>query len=130
MVGNYIDLEPLVIDDVSVSFSKENFRADDGYDYPLTVDVTIAFSFWLTPAPKLEFMKFLGQEMFGPNADAKLTAMYSEILAQDPSATPSEKDSSKTSDAIQANTFATSDSALLTKPGTRPVAESTNVVTR
>jgi hypothetical protein len=64
-VGQYMDIEPLVINGIKIGFSKETFVSDSGRHIPIMCDVSIGFDFWLKPAPKLEFMSLLGQEMFG-----------------------------------------------------------------
>lgn len=65
-VGHYIDLEPLVIENIKVNFSKDQFvHPDSGRHLPLVCSVTITFGFWMTPAPKVQFMNLLGAEMFG-----------------------------------------------------------------
>lgn len=64
-IGHYLDLEPLVINNLSIKFSPDTFLHESGLHLPITCTVEIGFKFWMVPAPKLEFMKLLGNEMFG-----------------------------------------------------------------
>lgn len=70
-VGQYMDIEPLVIIGVNTQFSKESFINYKGIDdtvgrhLPIFVTTTIRFKYWLTPAPNLAFTSLLGQELFG-----------------------------------------------------------------
>jgi len=64
--GQSMDIEPLVIQKVDTTFSKETFITADGKHRPIFVETTIAFNFWLTPAPNLEFASLFGEELFGP----------------------------------------------------------------
>lgn len=64
-IGHYIDIEPMVITSMNVTFSRAQWIAPSGRHLPIFCDVNIKFSSWLTPAPKLEFMQLLGTEMFG-----------------------------------------------------------------
>jgi hypothetical protein len=72
-IGQYVDIEPLVIDNIKIGFSKETFVSDSGRHIPITCNVSIQFQFWLKPAPKLEFMALLGQEMFGTESTTNIT---------------------------------------------------------
>lgn len=67
-VGQYMDVEPLVIVGVNTQFSKETFVNGDGRHLPIFVDTTISFKFWLAPAPDLNFVSILGEEVFGPSS--------------------------------------------------------------
>lgn len=68
-VGHYMDIEPLVITGMDISFSKETFRRNkpngQSSDIPIFCNVTISFDYWMNPAPKMEFMSLIEQEMFG-----------------------------------------------------------------
>lgn len=64
-VGQYVDLEPLVITKLGIEFSNDTFINEDGRHLPLFCSVSITMDFWLIPAPKLQFMSLLGTEMFG-----------------------------------------------------------------
>lgn len=69
-LGHYIDIEPLVINSVAIDFSKDTFVDEPtGRHIPVTCNVKISFQFWMTPAPKLEFLSLLGYEMFGQGID-------------------------------------------------------------
>ena len=64
-VGHYIDIEPMVITGIKVTFSREQFVAPNGRHLPIFCTVNISFTSWMTPSPDLEFMQLLGTEMFG-----------------------------------------------------------------
>lgn len=68
-VGQYMDIEPLVITKVNTTFSKETFinysGKEKGRHLPITVTVDIGFEYWLNPSPDLEFTSLLGEELFG-----------------------------------------------------------------
>lgn len=88
-VGQYMDIEPLVITNVNTSFSKETFinysGKEKGRHLPITVKVSITFEYWLNPAPDLEFTSLLGEEMFGQSplpSNALKTLESSESYAR------------------------------------------------
>jgi hypothetical protein len=64
-IGHYIDIEPLVITKLGIEFSDNTFINSDGRHLPIFCSVSITFDFWLVPAPKLQFLSLLGNEMFG-----------------------------------------------------------------
>lgn len=64
-LGQYMDIEPLVIAGMSITFSKETFINADGRHVPLSCTVNIQFNLWMNPAPDLNFISLLGHEMFG-----------------------------------------------------------------
>lgn len=64
-VGQYMDMEPLVITGMDVSFSKETYINTTGRHVPITCSVTIKFKFWMNPSPDLNFLSLCGEEMFG-----------------------------------------------------------------
>lgn len=65
-IGQHIDVEPLVLTNVSTKFSRETFISEtQGRHLPLFAYTTISFSYWLTPAPNHEFLNMLGTEIFG-----------------------------------------------------------------
>lgn len=80
-VGHYIDLEPLVINGLEIKFSSDTFLHETGMHIPVTCSVDISMDFWMTPAPKLEFMKLVGQEMFGEGMSYKQMREYYEAFA-------------------------------------------------
>ena len=63
-VGQYMDIEPLILKNMKLSFSSEMF-IKDGKTYPMFCEVDLTFEFWVTPDPSMEFMKILDTEMFG-----------------------------------------------------------------
>jgi len=64
-VGQYMDIEPLVITGIDVLFSKETYINTNGRHVPITCSVTIKFKFWMNPSPDLNFLSLCGEEMFG-----------------------------------------------------------------
>lgn len=64
-VGQYMDLEPLVITNMAVSFSKETYINKEARHVPITCFVILKFNFWMNPAPDLHFLSLFGHEMFG-----------------------------------------------------------------
>jgi len=64
-VGQYVDIEPLVITEARTEFSSETFISSNGRHLPIFCTVTIDFDFWMMPAPNAEFLSILGEEMFG-----------------------------------------------------------------
>ena len=71
-LGNYCDLEPLVVKGVSVKFSKENFIVEN-QQMPLFCDVSITFGWWVRPRPDMQFFKLLDTEMIGPLGTPPIT---------------------------------------------------------
>jgi hypothetical protein len=80
-IGHYIDIEPLVINGLEIKFSPDTFLHETGMHIPVTCSVDISMAFWMTPAPKLEFMKLVGQEMFGEGMSYKQMREYFEAFA-------------------------------------------------
>lgn len=65
-IGQHIDVEPLVLTNVSTTFSRETFISEtQGRHLPLFAYTSISFKYWLTPAPNHEFLNMLGTEIFG-----------------------------------------------------------------
>ncbi len=65
-VGNILDIEPLVISDITISSSKELFVNRLGAHIPITVSAKIGFETWLTPGPNHDFIRFIGDNIFYP----------------------------------------------------------------
>ena len=70
-IGQYMDIEPLVITSMKFDFSKETYINKEGRHVPITCSVTIQFKFWMNPSPDLEFVSLLGHEMFGYTQDTQ-----------------------------------------------------------
>lgn len=74
-IGQYIDIEPLVITGVKIKFSRELFisnRIGAGgapLHVPIFCEAEITFDYWLNPGPQMQFMKLLGSEIFGDVVD-------------------------------------------------------------
>lgn len=67
-IGQYIDIEPLVITSAGIDFSSETFINSDGRHLPIFCTVHIEFDFWMNPKPSLQFLSLFGTEMFGDNS--------------------------------------------------------------
>jgi len=80
-MGHYLDIEPMVITNVNISFSKEQWVAPNGRHLPIFLNVDISFDMWMSPAPRLEFMQFLGNEMFG--TDSYQSGIINNLEAKD-----------------------------------------------
>lgn len=86
-VGQYMDIEPLVIEDVKITFSQNTYLDTvTGRYLPVTCHATITFKFWMNPAPKQEFFDLLGTEMFAegrdPNARNQIQAALDTVTVQ------------------------------------------------
>ena len=88
-IGHYIYIEPMVIDKLEINFSKEQWIAPNGRHLPIFCEVSIVVTSWLSPAPKLEFMQLLGNEMFGLSSHQQ--AVISEINASNKAKLDAEK---------------------------------------
>lgn len=65
-IGHILDLQPMVITNVSFHCSAEQFISEDGTHIPIWVSASINFQPWMNPGPDNEFFSFLGDEIFGP----------------------------------------------------------------
>lgn len=63
-LGHILDIEPLVITNVHITGSKEQFMTDDGSNIPLFVNADIQFDTWMTPDPNKGFIRWLGDDVF------------------------------------------------------------------
>ena len=63
-IGHILDIEPLVITNVKVTASKEQFMTDDGTNIPLFVNADISFGMWMIPDPNKGFIRWLGDDVF------------------------------------------------------------------
>lgn len=79
-LGQYMDVEPMVITSVNISFSKEQWVAPNGRHLPIFLNVDVSFDMWMNPAPRLEFMQLLGSEMFG--SDTYQSGVVEDLDAQ------------------------------------------------
>lgn len=62
--GHYVDLEPMVITNVKITSSAEQFISPDGTHLPVFVMADVTVEYWMQPGPDKEFMSFLGNEVF------------------------------------------------------------------
>ena len=62
--GHYVDLEPMVIKNVQITSSAEQFISADGTHLPVFVMADVTVEYWMQPGPDKEFMSFLGNEVF------------------------------------------------------------------
>lgn len=63
-MGHQLDIEPLVITNIKISGSHEQFMTTDGSNIPLFVNVDITFSMWMIPDPNKGFVQYLGDDIF------------------------------------------------------------------
>lgn len=63
-LGHQLDIEPLVINNVHVTGSQEQFMTTDGSNIPLFVNVEIGFDMWMIPDPNKGFVQYLGDDLF------------------------------------------------------------------
>lgn len=63
-VGHYMDLEPMVIDNVKITMSEKQFISPDGTHLPILVTAEVSLSYWMQPGPTKDFISLLGNEMF------------------------------------------------------------------
>jgi hypothetical protein len=66
-MGDYVDIEPLVINSITIDYSSDMYIQPNGKFMPIFCTVNIGFDFWMNPSPDMQFMKVLGQEMLGSN---------------------------------------------------------------
>ena len=72
-IGHYLDIEPLVINSVRTTFSKEVFINDDGLHLPIFVETEISFLYWMNPSPDQEFLSLFNNELFGRSIASDLS---------------------------------------------------------
>lgn len=63
-LGHILDIEPLVITNVQITGSKEQFMTTDGSNIPLFVSANIQFGMWMNPDPNKGFVQWLGDDVF------------------------------------------------------------------
>jgi hypothetical protein len=63
-MGHILDIEPLVITNVSIKGSKEQFMTDDGSNIPLFLTANISFDMWMNPDPNKGYLRWLGDDIF------------------------------------------------------------------
>lgn len=63
-LGHILDIEPVVIEDVTFHSSKEQFISEDGTHIPLYITADIKFGMWMTPDPKKGFVRWMGDDVF------------------------------------------------------------------
>jgi hypothetical protein len=63
-LGHILDIEPLVITNVQINGSKEQFMTTDGSNIPLFVTAKITFAMWMNPDPNKGFVQWLGDDVF------------------------------------------------------------------
>lgn len=66
-IGNIVDIEPLVITNVTITPSQETFVNRIGAHIPVTMNAAVTFDTWLTPDPGSSFVKLLGDDIFRIN---------------------------------------------------------------
>lgn len=63
-MGHILDIEPLVIENVTFESSKEQFITEDGTHIPLFITAKIKFGMWMIPDPKKGFIRWMGDDVF------------------------------------------------------------------
>lgn len=63
-IGHILDIEPVVIENVTFHTSKEQFISEDGTHIPLYITADIKFGMWMTPDPKKGFIRWMGDDVF------------------------------------------------------------------
>lgn len=63
-IGHLLDIEPVVIENVTFHASKEQFISEDGTHIPLYITADIKFGMWMTPDPKKGFIRWMGDDVF------------------------------------------------------------------
>lgn len=71
-IGNVLDVEPMVIEDVTITPSEELFVNSLGASIPVTMKVSVTLKPWMTPGPNHDFIHLIGDNLFYPipNKDA------------------------------------------------------------
>ena len=59
-MGHILDIEPVVIENVTFHASKEQFISEDGTHIPLYITADIKFGMWMIPDPKKGFIRWMG----------------------------------------------------------------------
>lgn len=74
-VGNILDVEPMVIEDVTITPSEELFVNSLGASIPVTMHVSVTLKPWMIPGPNHDFIHLIGDNLFHPipakNSDKK-----------------------------------------------------------
>lgn len=65
-VGNILDVEPMVIETVTITPSEELFINSLGASIPVTMKVTVTLKPWMTPGPNHDFIHLIGDNLFYP----------------------------------------------------------------
>lgn len=63
-MGHILDIEPVVIENVTFHASKEQFISEDGTHIPLYITADIKFGMWMIPDPKKGFIRWMGDDVF------------------------------------------------------------------
>jgi hypothetical protein len=65
-IGNVLDIEPMVIENVKIQPSEELFINSIGASIPVTMKVSVTLKPWLTPGPNHDFIHLIGDNLFYP----------------------------------------------------------------
>ena len=65
-IGNVLDVEPMVINEVTIIPSEELFINSIGASIPVTMKVRVSLSQWMTPGPNHDFIHLIGDNLFYP----------------------------------------------------------------
>lgn len=92
-MGHILDIEPLVITNVSIRGSKEQFMTTDGSNIPLFITANITFDMWMNPDPNKGYIRWLGDDIFNGGYNSALSEKGSY-----------EKNTTASNDQVAANT--------------------------
>lgn len=65
-IGNVLDIEPMVIQNVTITPSEEMFINSLGASIPVTMKVNVRLTQWMTPGPNHDFIHLIGDNLFYP----------------------------------------------------------------
>ena len=65
-IGNVLDVEPMVINEVTIIPSEELFINSIGASIPVTMKARVSLSQWMTPGPNHDFIHLIGDNLFYP----------------------------------------------------------------
>lgn len=72
-MGHILDIEPLVITNVAIKGSKEQFMTTDGSNIPLFITADITFDMWMNPDPNKGYIRWLGDDIFNGGYNSALS---------------------------------------------------------
>lgn len=97
-LGHILDIEPLVITNVQITGSKEQFMTTDGSNIPLFVTANITFAMWMNPDPNKGFVQWLGDDVFNVGytvGESEKTVDDKSTKAKSPNGTTTEPNTTR-----------------------------------